>query len=250
MNIKCVVAYDGGNYFGWQRTKEGPSIEEVLWRVLDQMRLTPLELNGASRTDKGVHARGQVVNILIPKEIANLDKLFMSLNRLLPEDIAIRDLQVVPEDFHATLHSLEKEYHYELCTARVLQPRDRHYCWHYPYPLDLGKMHLAARSLLGEHDFRALCNMRKNLAYSDYRRHIARLEIESLPEEKFLFKVSGPRFLYKMVRNLVGLIVYVGRGLIAVEEVLPILASHDRKQSGITAPAHGLTLHAVRTQER
>jgi tRNA pseudouridine38-40 synthase len=244
-NIKLIIAYDGKAYLGWQQTKEGASIEESLQKTLETLLQQSISLTSASRTDAGVHARGQVVNFYTEKKNLDLGRLLAGINALLPEDISVFSAENMHDSFHATIDCIGKEYHYWMCTAPILYPQDRHTIWHYPYSLDLNLMKKAAQQLIGEHDFQALCNMKKNEEYEDYIRCIQSISIEEHSENKFLFKIEGTSFLYKMARNIVGLVTYVGRGIIPLEDVPKIIQSKDRTRSGITAPAHGLTLYKV-----
>lgn len=244
-NIKLIVAYDGTNYKGWQETKEGPSIESALQKALSQILRHQVNLTAASRTDAGVHAAGLAVNFHTAKPGLDLGKLLLGLNALLPEDIAVLSATYEKESFHATIDCKAKEYRYTICTLPYQLPLERFYVWHYPYALDLSKMRLAAAKLVGTHDFLSFCNAKKNEEYSDTVRTILGIEIEEREPGKIVIKISGTSFLYKMARNIVGLLVYVGRGKIAVDEVEKILDSKDRTQGGITAPAHGLALYQV-----
>lgn len=244
-NIKLTIAYDGTHYKGWQKTKEGASIEETLQAVLEQILQHPVELQAASRTDAGVHAHGQVVNFFTPKLPHNFDKLNVSLNSLLPKDIAVLASELEEPSFHPTINASSKEYHYYTCCTPVQMPQNRFYSWHYHYPVDLAVMEDAAALLCGAHDFSTFCNKQKGQAYSHYVREILTIDIQPLDGGRYRFVVHGNRFLHKMVRNLVGTLIYIGRGKIAIEALPTILTSKDRTLAGMTAPAHGLVLHKV-----
>jgi tRNA pseudouridine38-40 synthase len=228
---KAILAYDGTRYFGWQKTKTGPSIQGELQKAISQItQETPLP-EAASRTDRGVHAEGQVVQFSLTKPIEP-KKLQKALNAVLPHDIRLLALSHCT--FHPTLDALGKEYHYHLCLGPVEDPMCRLYAWHFRSPLDLGKMETEAKSLIGTHDFSAFAN-------ESEKDPICTLEsIRITPEQ---IAIKGNRFLYKMVRNLVGTLLYIGCGKRA--HLAAILASRDRKQAGVTAPAHGLYLHQV-----
>jgi tRNA pseudouridine38-40 synthase len=245
VNIKLTIAYDGSRYLGWQKTEMGPSIEEELQRALSQILQEDVALQAASRTDAGVHAAGQVVNLIVPHESACLQKLKIGLNGLLPKDIVVMEAEEVLENFHPTLDCKAKEYHYSLCYASAPIPLYRHCIWHYPYALDIAAIRQAAKLLTGEYDFRAFCNSRKEIVYSDYVRRVESITIVELEDKCLRFEIRGNNFLYKMVRNLVGTLVYAGCGKIDVEAIPAILEAKDRTQAGVTAPAHGLSLHRV-----
>lgn len=242
MNIKVIVAYDGTRYLGWQKTNAGPSIEGNLEKVLSQVLQQNISLQAASRTDAGVHARGQVVNFLLPKE-HSLYRLQHSLNGLLPHDISILTMEEERENFHPTLHCIGKEYHYDICNTPSQLPFDRHYSWHIPFDLSISDMQSAAKDLVGRHDFSSFCNQRK-LLDKDTTREIFKIDILPLSHGRWRISVHGDHFLYKMVRNIVGTLIYVGCGKLP-PSLIDILQSKDRTQAGVTAPAHGLTLHRV-----
>ncbi len=239
-NIKLVVAYDGTDYLGWQKTKEGPSIEADVQQALEQILQHPISLQAASRTDAGVHAEGQIVNFFTPHTIDS-SRLQKSLNGLLDEHISILHIEEMPSEFHPTLDCLGKEYHYHLCLGPYQLPQYRHYSWHYTYPLDIPQMEQAASLLTGVHDFSAFTSEPQE----DNEREVFSIEIDHLSPHRLQIRVSGNRFLYKMVRSIVGTLVYVGCGKIAPEQIPAIIASKDRRLAGVTAPAHGLMLKKV-----
>lgn len=241
-NFALQIAYDGTDYFGWQKTSLGPSIEGTLQGTLELILQEPQLLQAASRTDRGVHAEDQWVNFFSEKKIP--DDLVKRLNRLLPASIRVLGLHLMPQEFHPTLHAQKKEYHYRVCVDQVQLPHERFFSWHLPYSLDLGLMQAACDHFVGEHDFSSFCNFRKNLNYPTKRRRIESLEI--FPREKELFfVVTGTHFLYKMVRNLVGTLIDIGRGRIDPSAVPAILKSAKREAAGVTAPAHGLILKKI-----
>lgn len=243
-NIKLVLAYDGRNYLGWQKNKSGPSIEGTLQLILEKALQEPITLQAASRTDAGVHAQGQVVNFLTSKE-KNLQRLQSSLNQLLPKDIAILSIESVPSTFHPTLSCQGKEYHYHTCYGYTQLPQHRFYSWHVPHPLNIDIMRHAATFLVGTHDFATFCNLKKSTTYSDFIRTVESIIIEQLENNRLLIRVTGNHFLYKMVRNLVGTLVYIGKGKLSINDLTKIIESRDRTQAGVTAPSHGLSLHQV-----
>jgi tRNA pseudouridine38-40 synthase len=244
-NIKLLIAYEGSHYLGWQKTNLGRSIEGELQRVLSKILQENIELQAASRTDAGVHAAGQVINFATQNESINLTKLKFSLNRLLPKDIVVLESEDVAENFHSTLNCISKEYHYFVCYDQVQLPVQRYFSWHYPSPLNLYTMRTAAQTLLGEHDFSSFCNFKKNQHYKHYVRNLLKLDITELGNKQLRFEVQGNHFLYKMVRNIIGTLIYVGCGKIPQEKVGTILVSKDRTFAGVTAPAHGLFLFSV-----
>ncbi len=230
--------------FGWQKTKAGPSIEQTLEETLERILQEPITLQAASRTDRGVHARGQCLNFLTTKTI-DLERLISSLNALLPFSIRVIDGRKMPLDFHPTLQVERKEYHYEISLGKIQLPQERFFSWHLPYPLDLEQMKKASTLFLGRHDFASFCNKRRQLNYTDTMRHIDMIEIETIHTGNLRLMIRGNHFLYKMVRNIVGTLVYVGRGKLSLETLTLLFSHPSRIEAGMTAPAHGLTLHAI-----
>jgi tRNA pseudouridine38-40 synthase len=237
-NIKATLVYAGTHYFGFQKTKAGPTIQQTLEEALFRILRHPVSIQAASRTDRGVHARGQVVNFFTSHP--DLEQLKKSVQAVLPKDITLLTLEEAEAAFHPTLDCRSKEYHYFICNGPVQLPFQRAISWHIPRPLDLAKMEQAAAHLLGERDFSAFSNQRPGGV-----RHLYAITISSIEEDRLRIAVAGNAFLYKMVRNLVGTLVYVGLGKIDPEAICAILQSGDRAQAGVTAPAHGLFLHKV-----
>lgn len=244
-NIKLIIAYDGRAYLGWQKTRMGSSVEATLQQVIEQIIQHPAPLQAASRTDAGVHAQGQVVNFLTSKIHLDLDKFRISLNSLLPKDIVVLQAKLMPLSFHPTLDCISKEYRYFICYGPTQLPHHRFYSWHVHDSLNLEHMRQALHLLIGIHNFATFCNVKKNAHYSDYVRTIQLLELIELEEKRLCFRIGGNHFLYKMVRNLVGTLIDIGRGKITLERLPDILQSEDRPQAGVTAPAHGLFLYQV-----
>ncbi len=242
-NIKLVIAYSGTSYLGWQKTKMGPSVEEVLQRALSKILQQEIQLQAASRTDARVHAHAQVVNFFSLKAV-DLNRLKFSLNCLLPQDIAILEAKEMPFDFHPTLDAAQKEYEYQICNSAIQAPFHRWTSWHFPYPLDLKQMRQAAQSLIGHHDFSSFCNERKEWDRSPIC-HLQNIEITLLPMQRLSIELLGDHFLFRMARNLVGTLLYIGCGKLRPEQIPSILESKDRTCAGMTAPAHGLTLKQV-----
>lgn len=244
-NIKLIIAYDGTAYLGWQKANIGPSIEATLQAIIEKILQHPIILQAASRTDAGVHSEGQVVNFLTTKIDFDLNKFQNSLNRLLPKDIIVLHVEDMPLSFHPTLHCIGKEYRYFVCMGQSQLPYHRFYSWHVPYRLQIDTIHEACPYLIGSHDFSAFCNAKIKTHYSDYMREVQLLQLIELDNNRLCFRIQGNHFLYKMVRNLVGTLIYIGRGKIPLQKLIEILESRDRPKAGITAPAHGLFLQRV-----
>lgn len=239
-NLKLTIAYEGTSYLGWQKTKEGPSIEETLGQVLEKILQHPVKLQAASRTDAGVHAEGQVVNFFSEKDLC-LDRLKMSCNALLPGDIRVLQLEEAPLSFHPTLNAKGKEYHYHVCLGHVQLPFERNFSWHFVKDVDIDLMRQGAFHFIGRHDFSALTNERQK----NNVRELYLIEIDKTTDDRVRFRITGNHFLYKMVRNIVGTLLYVGCGMLSFDELPLLLKKGDRKAAGMTAPAHGLSLKRV-----
>ncbi len=247
-NIMMHIAYDGTRYLGWQKTNLDsvqPSVEYVVQSTLEQIVQHPAPIQAASRTDRGVHALGQVANFILQKEGFDLERLQHSLNCLLPADIRILACQTAEDDFHATLHAKAKQYIYRIYTGPVLLPALRFTHWHMPEELDREKMLTGSHIMLGEHDFIALRNHRKGNDYNDTVRTIYSIDFHDIEPHILEIKITGNNFLYKMCRNIVGTLVYVAQGKISPGTLVNILSGGIRADAGITAPAHGLTLNKV-----
>lgn len=243
--ISLTVAYDGTRYLGWQKTECGPSIQQKLENSLSTILQESISVEAASRTDAGVHARGQVVSFSTTQTLPSKERFKYSLNSLLPKDIVVVDLKEEAEGFHPTLDNNGKEYHYSICTDRVQLPIHRDFSWHFYHVLNREKMQRAAKYLIGEHDFMAFCTEKNEHPYDNYIREIDSIDLIEQDNERWLIKVAGKSFLYKMVRTLVGTLAYVGCGKIDADSIPAILTSGRRADAGITAPAHGLCLAKV-----
>lgn len=240
--IKLTVAYDGTNYHGSQIQNNGETIEGVLKRELENLLKEEICLIGASRTDAGVHARGNVyvfdTNSRIPPE-----KFSYALNARLPEDIRIQDSCQVPPQFHPRHQDTIKTYEYRILNRKFPLPEHRLYA-HFSYDtLDLEKMQEACAYFIGEHDFASFCAAGAQVESTV--RTIYDLKVEKAGEIVTV-SVTGNGFLYNMVRILVGTLLKVGKGEIEPKEIPAIIEGKDRSLAGPTAPARGLTLAKIR----
>ncbi len=247
INIRFNLSYDGTRYQGWQKGSEGKTVEEAVEKILSRIYHHPITLQAASRTDSGVHAKGQVVNYLAPKEV-DLNKLLFSLNRLLPTDIFATQLERAPDSFHPSLDAIAKEYRYYICNGQFQSPFHRLYSWHVYEELNFKEIDNGIKILCGKHDFSSFCNHKPSHRYEHYIREIysiERIHIEENGENRFFFQLKGDSFLYRMVRNIVGTLVDVGLGKITNTDLDYILKAHDRKLAGVSAPANGLFLQHI-----
>ena len=242
--LKLVIAYDGTDYVGWQRQTNGPSIQQAIedaMRPLCRDPETPPAVIGASRTDAGVHARGQVASVRVDFCVAT-DAVQRAINIRLPPDIRVLDVADMPDAFHARFDARSKRYRYRIVVAPVLSPFDRRVAWHVTQRCDTAAMRAAAALLVGRHDFAAFQATGTNVV--DTIRTITRLDVVEPPGEIHLV-VEGGGFLRHMVRIVAGSLVDVGVGTRPVAWMAEILARKDRREAGRTAPAAGLTLEEV-----
>jgi tRNA pseudouridine38-40 synthase len=241
-HIRLVVEYDGTSLCGWQRQANGPTVQGHLEDALARLLQHPTRVAGASRTDAGVHARGQVASFRTERAIP-LHGIRRGLNSLLPEGIAVREAIEVGDDFHPRFSATGKHYRYTILARPDRSPRWRTRAWHHPEPLDLTAMRAAAELLLGEHDFSAF--RAAGCTAATTTRRIDAIDITHAGE-LVTVDVRGNAFLRNMVRIVVGTLTEVGIGRRPPLQVGEILASRDRTRAGITAPAHGLELIEVR----
>lgn len=243
MNYRMDIQYDGTRYGGWQKQKDTDNtIQGKIEEVLGRMCGTPVSIQGAGRTDAGVHARGQVANVFLDTD-KTCEQICRYLNQYLPEDIEITRVTKAEERFHSRLNAKEKVYQYRVVTGVHKNVFERKYQCPLHEDLDVKAMKQAAGYLEGTHDFKSFCSNKKMKKSSV--RTIFCIEIEDLGQEvKLTFTGNG--FLYNMVRILAGTLIEVGRGERRPEEMPEILEACDRSRAGFTAPARGLTLLEVR----
>ena len=238
-NIKLLIAYDGTPYFGWQKCADGRSVEDILERIIKMVLQERVKLQAASRTDRGVHARGQVVNFFVEKTIDPF-RLKGSLNSLLPPEIRILEAELAAPDFHPTTDAFSKEYQYYVDLGPLQLPFDRPHAFHFPYSVDLNLIQQAIPHIVGKRDFSPFTNARETRENTN--RELTEILIEQPTQNRLIFTIRGKSFLYKMVRNIVGTLLDIGRGKIPPEK---LTQNPERKQLGLTAPAHGLFLEKV-----
>ncbi|MCI8518566.1 MAG: tRNA pseudouridine(38-40) synthase TruA [Hungatella sp.] len=236
--IKMVLAYDGTNYCGWQLQTNGVTIEEVLNKALSELLREPIAVIGASRTDSGVHAEGNVA-VFDTENRMPADKICFALNQRLPEDIRVQSSEEVAPDWHPRKQNCVKTYEYRILNRKVDMPTMRLYSYFSYFPLNVERMRRAASFLVGEHDFKSFCTVRGQA--EDTVRTIYRLDVIG-EKNRITIRVSGSGFLYNMVRIIAGTLMKVGMGVYPPEHVKEILRARNRQAAGPTAPAKGLTL--------
>ena len=240
--VKMVVAYDGTNYCGWQKQPNGICIEEVLNRELSKLLNEPIEVIGASRTDSGVHARG---NIAVFDTHARMpaDKICIALNQRLPKDIVIQESCEVAPDYHQRKRNTRKTYEYRILNRTFRMPNRRLDTYFYHHKLDVDKMKRAASYLVGEHDFKSFCAVGAQVKTTT--RTIYSCEVEKDGNDIITIRVTGNGFLYNMVRIIAGTLVEVGLGKIEPTEIPKIIESKNREKAGKTLQPQGLYLVKV-----
>ncbi len=242
-NTLIRITYDGTAYSGFQLQINAPTVQEALERALEVIYKQPVRVIGASRTDAGVHARGQAANYQAPFRIA-AEKLPYALNTLLPPDIVVTEAQEVGEKFHARFDGRRKIYSYSIDLAAYPQVMKRSSSWHLLDRMDLKVLDEAARLFEGTHDFKPF--RATGTVIADTTRTIYRVEPLELPEEQFMvIYFEGSGFLYRMVRLITGSLVRAGKGLVTLNEIKAALAGINPAAIGPTAPAHGLCLEKV-----
>ncbi len=239
--IKLTVAYDGTHYNGWQVQPNGITIEGMLNKAITELTGETVSVTGASRTDSGVHALGNVAvfdtHTKIPPE-----KLSYALNQRLPEDIVVQHSCEVPPHFHPRRCESRKTYVYKILNRTFPLPLNRHDCYFTYRKLDVGQMRRAAAYLVGTHDFKSFCSIHTQAETTV--RTIYELSVEK-EQDLITIRVTGSGFLYNMVRIIAGTLMQVGIGERSPEQMQEILHAKDRSAAGPTAPAHGLTMIGI-----
>lgn len=237
-----TVAYDGTEYCGYQYQENGPSIQGVLEKSFKKVFCEEIRARGASRTDSGVHAHGQRIQIRVKNMRLPFDKMRLILNRSLPADIVIKEIIPIPANFHRISDAVSKTYVYQVWNQEEIDPFSSDFFWHVRQPLNLEAMNKAASYFVGCHDFAAL-------RASGYQTKTSIREMYHLDWSRegnlLKFTVNGNGFLYRMVRNMVGTLVDIGKGKYVPEQVLEILNSKQREFAGPTAPPQGLFLEEI-----
>lgn len=240
--IGLVVAYDGTNYCGWQIQPNGVTVQGVLNNCLSELLEEPIETVGASRTDAGVHALGNVAVFDTCTRMPG-EKISYALNQRLPEDIRIQLSQEVEADFHPRYCDSEKTYQYRILNRRFPVPTERLYTYFYHYTLDVEKMREATSYLIGRHDFASFCGSRAQVKTTV--RTVTAMDVWR-EGDLVTIQVSGTGFLYNMVRILSGTLIEIGNGKYPPDRMKTILEACDREMAGPTAPACGLTLMGIK----
>jgi tRNA pseudouridine38-40 synthase len=250
MRLKLTIAYDGRPFQGWQSQPGGNTVQDCLLQALQAIAKRPVPLQGAGRTDTGVHALGQIAHFDAPSEISmNPCNWVPALNTKLPPTIRVMACEEVDADFHARFSATGKTYQYEISTAPILPPHRAGLAWHLPQGLDLTMLNEALARFCGRHDFHAFCAYRGNeSADTDYHRTILGARAVEVGDG-FRIGFDGDGFLYKMVRMLTGAAVKVAQGRVHPDDFAAWLDQPPglpRGKCNHCAPADGLYLAEVR----
>jgi tRNA pseudouridine38-40 synthase len=241
-NIKLILAYDGTAYCGWQRQKNGITIQEVLEDKLRLILDEPIVVKGSGRTDTGVHALRQVCNFTTTTNIPP-DAIQRALSTL-PEDISVLSSEYVPVEFHSRYDVKSKIYEYRIWNKKEKDIFLRHRTWHIPYTLNIETMKQCLAMLIGRHDFS--CFKSTNSDNRNPVREMIRAGLSDDGQGHLTFTFEADGFLRHMVRNIVGTIIDAGRGKVSIDEFKDIFLSLDRTKAGIKAPPQGLFLIMVK----
>ncbi len=248
--IRLLIAYDGGNYQGWQRQRHGQTVQNILEKRLTLLCNESVTLHGAGRTDTGVHALGMVAHFQTITAIPII-AFFKGLNSMLPRDIRILQAEEAPQDFHSRFSALGKTYRYDFFTGALQLPSDRLYRAHLPGTFDLDRLSSGLESIIGTHDFSSF----ERTGSRDKNAVNGRGAIRTLfyascfPQlgcaDCWSLRLTGDGFLRQMVRIIAGTLIEIGQGKYPSDRLAGILAAKDRTKAGPTAPACGLFLEKI-----
>ena len=241
---KAIIAYDGTHFNGFQKQPNGRTVQEEMEKTLKKMANgKEITVFGSGRTAAGVHAMGQVIHFDYPEE-RPLERMRFALDTQSPEDIAVKAVEIVSDDFHARYLVKEKTYQFRVDIGKPRSPFRRHYASYFPYPLDLSKIQRALPDLIGTHDFTSFCASGSSIEDKVRTIYEAKMEVNEAGDE-LLFTFRGNGFLYKMIRILVGTLLKIGNGRLSEDSIPEIIAKKDRNAAGPTAHPEGLYLYEV-----
>ena len=242
MKIMLTISYDGTDFHGWQKQKNGRSVQEITENAIKEITGKTVKLVGSGRTDAGVHAEGQVASFEINELSVPAEKLFLALNTVLPDDVKVIESRKTKDDFDASRSAKRKTYRYSMYKSRVILPLCDRYATRISERTDVEKMRSATKAFIGEHDFKAFCATGSSAKTTV--REIYDIRIEE--KDNFVnVYVTGNGFLYNMVRIIVGTLLSVGEGKLTEEDVFNAVNFGDKNKRGKTAPAKGLCLTSV-----
>jgi tRNA pseudouridine38-40 synthase len=238
-NVRLTIEYDGTNYHGWQSQKNAVTIQDTIESALKKLTGDDIRITASGRTDTGVHARGQVANLNLASGLT-VNEIEDGLNAYLPDDIVIKEVEIVPTEFHSRFDAKKRIYQYYILPVKTAIFRN--YCWQIFYRLDEEFLDEISPVIIGDHDFSAFCK-------SDESRNSNRCTVLksswSKKNDFLVYRIEANRFLHGMVRTIVGTMIDVARARFTTNEFREIFHSKDRNQAGQTAPPQGLFLEAV-----
>ncbi len=241
MRVRAVVAYDGTDFSGFQRQANAPTVQEAIEQALEKLTTSPTRITAAGRTDAGVHARGQVI-AFEPVWRHDWAQLQRGMNALLPDQISVHSLAPVDSEFHPRFDAQRRQYRYYIYCAQVRNPLVDRYSLHIERELSVDVMQEAAELLVGEHDFLAFGSPPQG---NNSVREVFSATWKRLSAEWLVFEIQANAFLYRMVRMLVGTLLRVGTGKLAVQEFGDLFHTQDRARAGPAVAAKGLILENV-----
>jgi tRNA pseudouridine38-40 synthase len=240
-NVRLLIEYEGTNYSGWQIQSTLPTIQGTIEEAILELTGKRVKLFGASRTDAGVHALGQVANFHIDSAVEP-DGFAGGLNLTLPLDIVIKESSEVGNDFHSSLHAKEKLYMYRIERRRYRTVLSRNFAWHFFQPLDVELMREGTKRFIGKRDFSSF--MADGSRVKTTEKEISLFEVKE--EGDFLeIYIRGDAFLRHMVRIMVGTLTTLGKGKLTLDDIDRIFEAGVRREAAQTAPPHGLHLVEV-----
>ncbi len=240
-NLKLVIEYDGTGYSGWQYQPDKPTIQGVLKKAISKVEdvsLDSIKLVGASRTDAGVHAIGQVANFLSNRELS-ADRFRKAINSLLPEDIVVKSVEEVPLSFNARRNAKGKKYKYVILNRDYPSALERNRVYYLPFALDIELVRKAIPMFIGKKDFASFQSSGGEVKTTVREIFQFSLDVEG---DYLIFTITGNGFLKQMVRNIIGTLVFVGLKKFSLDDIPLIFKARDRRMAGPTAPPYGLYL--------
>lgn len=237
--LKITLQYDGTKFYGWQIQVKKRTVQGVLEETLSKLLNSQTQVQGSGRTDAGVHAKNQVAHFdtenLMPTEA-----ILRALNFLVPEDVCIKSIEEINDDFHARFSAVARLYLYRVRFTKSIF--ERNFVWQIHYKLDFEKMREAAKLFIGEKNMISFCRMHTET--NSYFCKIYEIDFEEL-QDGFNFRIKANRFLHSTVRMILGTLVEIGRGHLKIDDLERILASDEKQKIGMTAPSLGLFLEQV-----
>jgi tRNA pseudouridine38-40 synthase len=250
VRVRMLVAYDGSGFHGFAINRDVPTVGGTLQQAIEMVVQSPVTLTVAGRTDRGVHAWGQVVSFDMPIGVVELDDLRHAVNKICGGRVVVRDAVVTDDDFDARFSARARVYRYTVVNQPVPDPFTATTAWWVDRPLDLAAMRLACDPLIGEHDFGSFCRRPKaDGVQAPLMRRVIDARWSAPPDDRvrrLCFEIEATAFCHQMVRSIVGTIVEVGAGKKRAGEMAAILRARDRSAAGQMAPPHGLCLWEVR----